>query len=93
MIARLRPKLAQVPGARLFLMPAQEIRIGGRQSNSPYQYTLQSDNLEDLRTWTPKLAEALKQEPILTDVNTRPAGQGPGDRTGHRPRRGVAPRA
>jgi multidrug efflux pump len=69
-IARLRPQLAHVPGARLFLMPAQEIRIGGRQSNSTYQYTLQSDSLEDLRLWVPKLVDALKGEPDLTDVNS-----------------------
>jgi multidrug efflux pump len=69
-IARLRPKLAHVPGARLFLMPAQEIRVGGRQSNATYQYTLQSDSLEDLRAWTPKLVEALKGEPALMDVNS-----------------------
>jgi multidrug efflux pump len=69
-IARLRPQLAHVPGARLFLMPAQEIRVGGRQSNSTYQYTLQSDSLEDLRSWAPKLVDALKTEPSLTDVNS-----------------------
>ena len=69
-IARLRPKLAHVPGARLFLMPAQEIRIGGRPSNATYQYSLQSDSLDDLRVWTPRLESALKQEPALTDVNS-----------------------
>ena len=69
-IARLRPKLAQVAGASVFLAPGQEIRVGGRQSNSLYQYTLQADNLEDLRTWAPKLLEALKTEPSLTDVNS-----------------------
>ncbi len=69
-IARLRPKLMVVPGATVFLQATQEIRAGGRQSNSLYQYTLQADNLTDLRTWTPKLVEALKAEPILTDVNT-----------------------
>jgi multidrug efflux pump len=69
-IARLRPKLAQVPGATLFLAPAQEIRVGGRSSNALYQFTLQGDNLRDLRSWTPKLLEALKNEKILTDLNT-----------------------
>jgi len=69
-IARLRPQLAHVPGARLFLMPAQEIRIGGRPSNATYQYSLQSDSLVDLRVWTPRLESALKQEPALTDVNS-----------------------
>jgi multidrug efflux pump len=69
-IARLRPKLAAVPGATVFLAPAQEIRVGGRSSNALYQYTLQADNLADLRTWTPRLLEALKAEPILQDLNT-----------------------
>ncbi len=70
MIARLRPQMAQVAGATLYLSPAQEIRAGGRQSNSLYQYTLQADDLGDLRSWTPKLVEALKTEPALTDVNS-----------------------
>ncbi|HZP60276.1 MAG TPA: efflux RND transporter permease subunit [Opitutaceae bacterium] len=69
-IARLRPKLTSVPGAMLFLMAAQEIHIGGRMSNALYQYTLQADNLDDLRTWTPRLVEALKNEPTLVDVNS-----------------------
>ena len=69
-ITRLRPKLTSVPGAILFLFPAQEVRVGGRMSNSLYQYTLQADNLSDLRAWTPRLLEALKSEPVLTDLNT-----------------------
>jgi multidrug efflux pump len=69
-IARLRPQFAKVPGASVFLAPAQEIRVGGRQSNSLYQYTLQADTLDDLRTWTPRLLEALKSEPILQDLNS-----------------------
>ena len=69
-MARLRPQLAHVPGSSLFMMPAQEVRVGGRMSYALYQYTLQSDSLEDLRTWTPKLLEALKQEPILSDLNS-----------------------
>jgi multidrug efflux pump len=69
-MTRLRPKLAHVPGAMLFLAPQQEVRVGGRMSFALYQYTLQSDNLADLRTWTPKLMEALKDEPILSDLNS-----------------------
>jgi multidrug efflux pump len=69
-IARLRPKLAQVPGARLFLAAIQDIRIGGRQSNSTYQYTLQSDSTEDLFTWTPKLVTALEHSAVLADVSS-----------------------
>jgi multidrug efflux pump len=69
-IARLRPKLAKVAGASLFLQAVQDIRIGGRQGNSQYQYTLQSDSLDDLRNWTPKLAEALRSSTKITDVDS-----------------------
>ena len=70
-IARLRPKLAQVPGGRLFLIPVQDIRAGGRQSNAQYQYTLQSDNPDDLEAWTPKLVQALERSSsVLADVNS-----------------------
>jgi multidrug efflux pump len=69
-IARLRPRLAQVTGLQVFLTPVQDLRMGGRASNSGYQYTLKSDSLEDLRTWTAKLADALKQESALTDIDT-----------------------
>jgi multidrug efflux pump len=69
-IARLRPKLARVPGGRLFLFPVQDIRAGGRQSNAAYQYTLQSDDPDELTTWTPKLVQALERSPVLADVNS-----------------------
>ena len=70
-IARLRPKLARVPGAQLFMFPQQETpRTGGRLSNTAWQYTLQADNLQDLRVWTPRLMEALKNEPALIDLNS-----------------------
>ena len=69
-ITRLRPKLAHVAGASLFLQPSQDFRVGGRQGNSLYQYTLQADELSDLATWTPKLLEALKNEPVLQDLNS-----------------------
>ena len=69
-IARLRPKLGAVAGANLFLNPVQDIRIGGRQSNTAYQFTLRSDNLEDLRRWTPLLQRALQDVPQLADVNS-----------------------
>jgi len=69
-IARLRGKLAQVPGARLFLQASQDVRVGGRQSNAQYQYTLQSDDLSELRTWSPKLLAALLNSPNLADVNS-----------------------
>ncbi|HEY8047648.1 MAG TPA: efflux RND transporter permease subunit, partial [Ramlibacter sp.] len=69
-IARLRPQLAQVTGLSLFLSPVQDLRMGGRQTNSTYQYTLKSDNVADLRTWAARLAESMKRQPALTDVDT-----------------------
>jgi multidrug efflux pump len=69
-IARLRPQLAEVTGLRVFLGTVQDVRSGGRASNSTYQYTLKSDSLADLRTWALKLSEELKQQPMLTDIDT-----------------------
>jgi multidrug efflux pump len=69
-IARLRPRLAQEPGATLTLVPVQDIRAGGRQSSAQYQFTLQADELADLRTWEPRVREALSQLPELADVST-----------------------
>jgi multidrug efflux pump len=69
-IGRLRPKLNQVAGARLFMQSVQDIRVGGRQSNAQYQYTLQGDSVADIYKWAPKLTEALQKEPVLTDVNS-----------------------
>jgi multidrug efflux pump len=69
-IARLRPKLSKIPGANLYLAASQDIRVGGRQSSSLYQYTLQSDSVADLRAWAPKLMDALSREPVLQDLNT-----------------------
>ena len=69
-IQRLRPKLARVPGAQLFLQTAQDLQVGGRQTNAQYQYTLQSDDLALLRTWSNKLLAELKKYPDLTDVDT-----------------------
>ena len=70
MVARLRPRLAQEAGASLFLVPVQDIRVGGRQSGAQYQYTLQADDLADLRLWEPRVRQALSRLPELTDVNT-----------------------
>ncbi|AMP16139.1 efflux RND transporter permease subunit [Collimonas pratensis] len=69
-IARLRGKLSHVPGANLFMQSVQDIRTGGRSSDAQYQYTLQSDDLNELRTWEPKIRDALSALPQLTDVNT-----------------------
>ncbi|MDP2254908.1 MAG: efflux RND transporter permease subunit [Polaromonas sp.] len=69
-IARLRPQLAQVTGVTLFLNPVQDLRGGGRQSNSTYQYTLKSDNTADLSRWATRLADQMKRQPALADVDT-----------------------
>jgi multidrug efflux pump len=68
--ARLRPQLAKVPGANLFIVPVQDVRVGGRQGSGTYQFTLQSDDLEALRTWTVRLQNALMSVPQLTDVSS-----------------------
>jgi multidrug efflux pump len=68
-VARMRPKLARVPGARVLLQSRQDIRIGGRPTNAQYQYTLQADDRSLLYEWGPKLAEALTREPALTDID------------------------
>ncbi|HEY8358601.1 MAG TPA: efflux RND transporter permease subunit [Ramlibacter sp.] len=68
--ARLRPQLAQITGLSIFLNPVQDLRVGGRQSNSTFQYTLKSDNVEDLKTWAVRLSEAMKRQPALADVDT-----------------------
>ncbi len=69
-MARLRPKLAREPGARLFLQPIQDIRAGGRVSGAMYQYTLQADDLKELRIWEKTIRDALTRLPELVDVNT-----------------------
>ena len=75
-IARLRRKLAVVPGATLFLQAVQDIRVGGRASNSQYQYTLQGPTLEELNEWSPKIAAALQSEHTLADVNSDQQNKG-----------------
>jgi multidrug efflux pump len=69
-ITRLRPQLARVTGVSLFLNPVQDLRGGGRQSSSTYQYTLKSDNAADLRLWATRLADQMKRQEALTDVDT-----------------------
>jgi multidrug efflux pump len=70
-INRLRARLAQVTGANLFMFAVQDIRVGGRQSASQYQFTLQADSLPDLYEWGPKLVEALKRDTsVITDVDS-----------------------
>jgi multidrug efflux pump len=69
-IARLRPQLARVPGASLFLQPSQDLRVGGRQSNAQYQFSLRGDNLVDLIAFAPRMLEALRKIPLIADVNS-----------------------
>jgi multidrug efflux pump len=69
-VGRLRKPLSQIAGAQTFLVPAQDLRVGGRQSNAEYQYTLKSDNAQDLYTWTPKIVAALQKYKTLVDVNS-----------------------
>ena len=70
-MARLRPKLAQVPGARLYLFPRQDLKMGGRQSFAQFQYTLQGDTAAELYAAAPQLLQALqKRTDIFADVTS-----------------------
>jgi multidrug efflux pump len=69
-IADLRPKLARIPGATLYLQSSQDLRIGGRQGNAQYQYSMVSDSFDDVAQWAPKLLDELKKIPIITDANS-----------------------
>jgi hydrophobe/amphiphile efflux-1 (HAE1) family protein len=69
-IGRLRSKLAVVPGATLFMQAAQDLTIGGRQSQAQYQYTLQGEDLAEMNEWAPRLLEKFRTLPELRDVNT-----------------------
>jgi multidrug efflux pump len=69
-IARMRKKLAGVPGATLYMQSAQDLTIGGRQSQAQFQYTLQGENLQDLNIWAPRLLQKLRTLPQLTQVNS-----------------------
>jgi multidrug efflux pump len=75
-IARLRPKLARVPGATLYLQAAQDLRVGGRQSNAQYQFSMRGDNLGDLTAFAPKMVDQLKTVPIISDVSSDQQNRG-----------------
>jgi multidrug efflux pump len=75
-IDRLRPKLARVPGAATFLQPVQDIRIGGRQSNAQYQYTLQAETTEQLQQYGPLLLGQMRHNPSFADVSTDQQNRG-----------------
>ncbi|MEN9425804.1 MAG: hypothetical protein RLZZ220_153, partial [Pseudomonadota bacterium] len=76
-IGRLRKKLAKVPGASLYLSPVQDIRIGGRSGNSSFQFTLQSDSLDELRLWEPRIRNAMSRLDAITDVSSDSQDKGP----------------
>ena len=69
-VARLRAKLNQIAGIRVFMVPAQDLRVGGRQSDSQYQFTLWSSDIEQLQLWVPRVVDRVKQVPSAIDVTT-----------------------
>jgi multidrug efflux pump len=69
-VNRLRNRLGNIPGIRVFMFPAQELRAGGRQSDSQYQFTLWSADIDALQTWVPRVVQRVKQIPGLVDLNT-----------------------
>jgi multidrug efflux pump len=75
-INRLRPKLAKIPGATLFLQLSQDLRFGGHATNAEYQYVLQGDNYDEISQWAPKFLAALQTNHDLTDVNSDQQNQG-----------------
>jgi multidrug efflux pump len=75
-IARLRSKLAVVPGAPTFLQAVQDLRVGGRASNAQYQYTLQGEDVNELNAWAPRVAERLRALPQLVDFSSDQQNQG-----------------
>jgi multidrug efflux pump len=76
-IARLRPRLSQVPGADLFLNAGQDIRVGGRAANAEYQFTLQSDDLPELTTWEPRIRRGMQALSVIEDVSGDRQDRGP----------------
>jgi len=69
-IARMRAKLNQIPGIRTFMVPSQDLRVGGRQSDSQYQFTLWSSDIDELQHWVPLVLDRVKQIPGVIDVTT-----------------------
>ena len=76
LMARLRNKVENEPGARLILQPPQDLRIGARGSSALFEFALQADTLPELRTWTPRIVRALSQRTELVDVNTNQQDKG-----------------
>jgi hydrophobe/amphiphile efflux-1 (HAE1) family protein len=69
-LARLRGKLARVEGINTYLQSRQDVSVGGRQSRTQYQYTVEDANLDELVTWAPRVLDAMKKLPELKDVNS-----------------------
>ena len=69
-VARLRNKLSNIPGIRVFMVPAQDLRVGGRQSDSQYQFTLWSSDIDTLQQLVPKVMDVVKTVPGITDLTT-----------------------
>jgi len=76
-IARLRHKLAPIPGAALYLQASQDLRMGARSTNAQYQYTLQTTDLTELDYWAPRLLQALRRLPQMTEVSSDQQNNGP----------------
>ena len=75
-ITRLRPQLAKISGAATFMQPVQDIRIGGRQANAQYQYTLEAESTSDLQNYGPQLLTKMKGTPGFADVSTDQQNKG-----------------
>ncbi len=73
---RLRPKLARVPGATLYLQSSQDLRVGGRNAAALYQFTMRGDNVQDLIAYAPRMFQQLKSVPIIVDVNSDQQNRG-----------------
>ncbi|MFT3775511.1 MAG: efflux RND transporter permease subunit [Minicystis sp.] len=84
-IARLRPKLSRVPGIALYLQSVQDVRIGGRPTRTQYQYALETADLNELRTWAPRVLDVLKSLPELEGRGQRSPDRRPPNRREHRP--------
>jgi hydrophobic/amphiphilic exporter-1 (mainly G- bacteria), HAE1 family len=69
-IARLRPKLEKIQGARLYMQAAQDVRLGGRPTRTQFEFTLQDANLDELNEWAPKVLAKMQTLPLLRDVAT-----------------------
>ncbi len=69
-IARLRPKLAKIPGIQTYLQSVQDVRTGGRATRTQYQYALEDADIKELSTWAPRMVDVMKTLPELKDVAT-----------------------